>query len=159
MTIGGIPLIYLGDEIAMLNDYDYENEPEKVGDTRWLHRAPFDWKRSEQRGDPDSIPGRVYKQLLRLIQLRQQNLAFSRAGTEIIETGNDHVLGYFRNHDDHSVLVLANFSDTAQRLEGRRLRHMGLRKIVVDMVEGKTITATHEMVIAPYQFMVLARPR
>ncbi len=39
MTIGGIPLIYLGDEIAMLNDYDYENEPEKAGDTRWLHRA------------------------------------------------------------------------------------------------------------------------
>ncbi len=38
MTIGGIPLIYLGDEIAMLNDYDYENQPEKVGDTRWLHR-------------------------------------------------------------------------------------------------------------------------
>lgn len=159
LTIGGIPLIYLGDEIGMLNDYDYENDPDKIGDTRWLHRASFDWGRAEQRRDANSIPGRIYQGLMRLIQIRQQNLAFTRAETEIVDTGNDHIFGYFRTHSDHSVLVLANFSETTQHLEARRLRLLGLRKTVVDLVAGRTITAAHELTVEPYAFMVLSRLR
>jgi len=29
LTVGGIPLIYLGDEIGMLNDYSYRFDPGK----------------------------------------------------------------------------------------------------------------------------------
>jgi amylosucrase len=158
MSIGGIPLIYLDDEIATLNDYTYDRDPEKTGDTRWVHRPRFDQERAEQRHDPESIPGRLFHGLQRLVQLRQQNLAFSRADTEIIDTGNDHVFGYFRTAEEHGVLVLANFSEHEQRLEGRRLRLLGLRKTVVDMVSGQFITATDELLMEPYQFMVLARP-
>ena len=159
MTIGGIPLFYLGDEIGMLNDYSYEKDPDNIGDTRWLHRAPFDWTRADERREPASVPGRIYQGLLRLSQIRQQNLAFTRAETEIVDTGNDHVFGYFRTHGDHSVLVLANFSDMTQHLEARRLRLLGLRKSVVDLVAGRTIIAAHELAIEPYGFMILARPR
>jgi amylosucrase len=157
MTIGGIPLIYLGDELGMLNDYGYDQDPAKAGDTRWLHRLHFDWQRAEQRHDIHTIAGRIYKGLLRFIQLRQQNLAFTRAETEFTDTGNQHVFGYFRNHDQYSVLVLGNFSEKEQRLEARRLRHMGMRKTMVDLYAGKTITATQELVLDPYQFMVLTR--
>jgi amylosucrase/maltose alpha-D-glucosyltransferase/alpha-amylase len=158
-TIGGIPLIYLGDEIAMMNDYDYEQDPEKRGDSRWVHRPRFDWDRAETRMETDTIPQRVYRGLLRLSQLRQQNLAFTRAETQIIDTGNNQVFGYFRNHDEHSVLILANFTEQEQRLDARRLRLMGLRKTVVDLNAGRTITATEELVMEPYQFMVLSRGR
>jgi amylosucrase/maltose alpha-D-glucosyltransferase/alpha-amylase len=157
MTIGGIPLIYLGDEIGTLNDYDYVNDPAKNGDTRWLHRSHFNWEHVEDRHDPTTIAGQVYKGILRLIQLRQQNLAFTRAETEFTDTGNIHVFGFFRNHDQYSVLVLGNFSEKEQRLEARRLRHMGMRKMMVDIYAGKTITATQELVMEPYQFMVLTR--
>lgn len=158
-TIGGIPLIYLGDEIGMLNDYDYERDPDKRGDSRWIHRAKFDWQRADQRRDADSISGRVYKGILRLSQLRQQNLAFTRAETQIIETDNDRVFGYFRSHEEHSVLVLANFSERQERVDARRLRLMGLLKTVVDLMAGQTITATAELIMEPYQFMVLTRGR
>jgi len=157
MTIGGIPLIYLGDEIGTLNDYDYHKDPAKNGDTRWLHRSHFNWELAEDRHDPATAAGQVYKGILRLIQLRQQNLAFTRAETEFTDTGNTHVFGYFRNHDQYSVLVLGNFSEKEQRLEARRLRHMGMRKMMVDLYAGKTITATQELVMEPYQFMVLTR--
>ena len=30
LTIGGIPLIYAGDEIGMLNDYSYQNDPTRI---------------------------------------------------------------------------------------------------------------------------------
>ncbi len=158
LTIGGIPLFYLGDEIGMLNDYDYERDADKVGDTRWLHRAAFDWARSEERREPDTLPGRIYQGLLRLIQIRQQNPALDRAETEIVESGNEHVFAYFRTNGDYSVLVLANFSATPQPIEGRRLRLLGLRKSVVDLVAGRTIVAAHMLEMEPYDFMILARP-
>lgn len=157
LTIGGIPLIYLGDEIGMLNDYGYERDPDKIGDTRWLHRAAFDWGRAEERRDTESIPGRIYQGLLHLIQIRQQYPAFDRAETEIVDSGNDHVFAYFRTNGDHSVLVLANFSETPQCIEGKRLRLLGLRKSVVDLVAGRTIVAAHALEVEPYDFMVLAR--
>jgi amylosucrase/maltose alpha-D-glucosyltransferase/alpha-amylase len=158
LTIGGIPLLYLGDEIGMLNDYDYEQEADKVGDTRWLHRATFDWVRAEQRREGETVPGRIHQGLLRLIRIRQQNLAFDRGDTEIVATGSDRVFGYFRTNGDHSVLVLANFSEQPQTLEGRHLRLLGLRKSVVDLVAGRTIVATRALELEPYAFMILTRP-
>lgn len=156
MTIGGIPLIYLGDELGTLNDYDYEKSPEKIGDSRWLHRFTFDWKTAEKRPDAESVPARIYQGLMRLIQLRQQNFAFSGSGTEIADTGNDQVFGYFRTHDGHDAFMLANFSENNQVIEARRLRQLGLRKTMADLVSGKTIIAARELVMEPYQFMVLA---
>ena len=40
---GGIPLVYMGDEIALLNDYGYRDDPEHANDSRWLHRPAMDW--------------------------------------------------------------------------------------------------------------------
>ncbi|MCP3870542.1 MAG: amylosucrase [Gammaproteobacteria bacterium] len=155
MTIGGIPLVYLGDEIGMLNDYSYGNNAEKEGDTRWAHRPAFDWERASLRRDQNSIPGRIFRGLQRLIQIRQQTLAFTRAETEIIDSGNDQIFGYFRQHEDQSVLVLANFSEHEQIIAAKRLRLLGLRKTFTDIVAGKTITATQQLVVEPYQLMVL----
>ncbi len=157
MMIGGIPLIYLGDELGTLNDYGYDKDPAKAGDSRWLHRSRFDWQDAEQRNDMSTVAGRIYKGLLRLIQLRQQNLAFTRAETEFTDTGDRHVFGFFRNHDQYSVLVLGNFSENERRLDARRLRHMGMRKTMVDLYAGRTITATQELAMEPYQLMVLTR--
>ncbi|MGB5307124.1 MAG: amylosucrase [Gammaproteobacteria bacterium] len=158
LTIGGIPLFYLGDEIGMLNDYGYERDADKVGDTRWLHRAAFDWTRADTRREPGTLPGRIYQDLLRLIQIRQQNPALDRAETEIVDSGNERVFAYFRTNRNYSVLVLANFSESPELIEGRRLRLLGLRKTVVDLVAGRTIVAAHSLELEPYDFMILARP-
>jgi amylosucrase/maltose alpha-D-glucosyltransferase/alpha-amylase len=154
-TIGGIPLLYLGDELGVLNDYSYIESPDKDGDSRWVHRSTFDWERAELRKDPQSAAGRIYEGLLRLAQIRQQNLAFTRAETEIIDAGNDHVFGYFRQRDDRSILMLANFTEAQQTVNAKRLRLLGLRKTLTDVLTGKTIVATQQVVMEPYQLMVL----
>jgi amylosucrase/maltose alpha-D-glucosyltransferase/alpha-amylase len=155
LTIGGIPLIYLGDELGMLNDYSYSQDPEKDGDSRWVHRPVFDWDAAEQRHDRETPAGRIYHGLLRLIQIRQQNLAFTRSETEIVDTGSPHVFGYFRRHDEQNVLVLANFSERPQVIEARKLRLLGLRKTVTDIVAGQTVNAVRELDLDPYQFAIL----
>jgi amylosucrase len=158
-TIGGIPLLYLGDEIGQLNDHSYTQVPEKDGDTRWIHRPAFDWKAAAQRSQPETTTGRIYYGFLKLVQVRQQNLAFTRAETEIADLGNDHVFGYFRHHSEQSVLVAGNFSGETQSISGTRLRQLGMRKTFTDIIAGRTITATHQLVLDPYQFMVLVGVR
>ena len=110
-----------------------------------------------RRRNTSTTVGRIYQGILRLIQLRQQNDAFRRTETEIVNTGNRHVFGFFRNHEQHSLFVLANFSEHEQRLEARYLRMMGMRKSMVDLFAGRTIIAAQELVLEPYQLMVLSR--
>jgi len=159
-TVGGMPIVYLGDEIGVLNDYGYRNDPEMDGDSRWVHRPVFSWERAESRSDPESVPGRIYTGLLRLAQLRQQNAVFARSGeTQFVDVGNNHVLGYFRLAAGPGVLVLGNFTERSQVVEASRLRLLGLRKTVTDIVSGATIVATDRLVMEPYQFMVLVGVR
>lgn len=159
LTIGGIPLLFLGDELGLLNDYQFKNNPERESDSRWVHRPLIDWQEAKQRKDPENVMGHVFNGILRLIQVRQRTPAFSGTETEFIETGNDHVLGFFRTSHDQSVLVLSNFSEEEQSIAANRMRMLGIRRMLSDIVAGKTLTASHELILGPYQFMVLVGVR
>jgi len=94
LSIGGIPLIYLGDEVGTLNDYSYRDDPAKADDSRWVHRPAVDWDRLARRRDESTVEGRIYTRLRRLIDLRQANPAFGGGETQIIDVGNPYVFGY-----------------------------------------------------------------
>jgi amylosucrase len=122
ITIGGIPLLYLGDEIGTLNDYNYRDNPAQTHDSRWVHRPRADWEKYDQRNDPDSVEGRVYQGILRLVRLRKRYDDFSCGPLHIIDTGNDHVLGYIRL----GAVILANFSEAPQLITSEALEsHIG----------------------------------
>jgi len=112
MTVGGIPLIYLGDEIGTLNDYSYRDNPAHQGDSRWVHRPKTDWGKYERRGDINTIQGRVFEGLQSLIKLRKGDGAFSCGQMHVFDTGNEHVLGFTRP----GIVILANFSEAIQTI-------------------------------------------
>ena len=112
MTVGGIPLIYLGDEIGTLNDYGYYDNPAHQNDSRWVHRPKADWEKYDRKDDPNTIEGRVFKGLQSLIKLRKKNEAFSCGSMRIFDTGNEHVLGFTRE----GTVILSNFSEASQTL-------------------------------------------
>ena len=153
--MGGIPLIYLGDEIGLLNDHEYNNDPGKVGDDRWMHRPPFNWEKAELRKEPVTVEARIFQGFLKLSQIRKNNLAFNECHTEFIDTGNPHVFGYFRSSGGQSVLCLANFSEQAQDLPATRLRQLGMRKTFTDIIAGKSIVATQKLSLESLQFAAL----
>ncbi len=159
LTIGGIPLVYSGDELGVLNDYSYQQDHEKQADSRWVHRSTFDWKRAELRNDGAPPEARLFQGLRKLIQVRQNNMAFTRSETEIVDPGNDHVLAYFRQHLEQSLLVLANFSEEEQEIEALRLRQLGLRRTLTDLVAGILVIATETLKLDSYQIMVLVTSR
>ncbi len=157
-TIGGIPLVYLGDEIGMLSDPDYRNDLEKEGDARWLHRPYFDWEKAESRSEAETPENIIYQSFLKLNQLRLNNPALSRGETEIVDAGNDHVFAWFRTSTEQSIFCIGNFSDQKQTLAAPRLRQLGLRKVLVDIISGQTMIASKQLELEPHQFMVLLRP-
>ena len=156
-TIGGIPMIYLGDALGFLNDYSFRQDNAKTGDNRWVHRPRFDWKKAEDRFEPETVIGKIFHGILRVIQLRQKHKVFSGMDTEIIDPRNKALLGYFRHFEDQTALCLANFSAKHQRVLGSHLRLLGMRKIVTDLMSGKSLVAMESLVMEPYQFMVLVK--
>ncbi len=139
LTAGGIPLIYLGDEIGTLNDYSYRNDPRKLNDSRWVHRPAADWDRMQRRADPATLEGRVYQGLQRLIRLRKNCPALAGGQLQGIETGSTRVLGYLRVCEGEQVLVLANFSEQPQVVSANQLRLYGLSYHFTDLASGAEI--------------------
>jgi amylosucrase len=39
LAYGGLPMLYYGDELGTLNDYSYQEDPDKAYDNRWMHRV------------------------------------------------------------------------------------------------------------------------
>lgn len=138
---GGIPLIYLGDEIGTLNDYSYLENPAHAYDSRWVHRPQADWKKYKKRNDINTIEGRVFQGLQELITLRKKYPAFTGGDLEIIHTGNVHVLGFVRRYKNKEVIVFANFSEGSQQVsESVREQYIEGKKLLLgarsDLFEG-----------------------
>ncbi len=127
LTVGGIPLLYLGDEIGMLNDYSYHNDPDHARDSRWVHRPRADWEAYARRTDPATVEGRVYQGLQTLVRLRKEFPVFSGGALEVIDTGNEHLLGFIRASREGRSLLLANFADTPQELSSWVLEQAGFK--------------------------------
>lgn len=172
MSIGGIPLLYLGEEWGVLNDYDFVKDPEKADDSRWIHRPRMDWGVVNQlksdvvldsgEGNSSTLsikPAQleIYNSMRRLIELRKSLRAFAGQNMELFDTGNDHVLGFVRQESGHRVVVVANFSATEQVIDANRLRTAGLGRFFQDCVASSTIETSHDVKLSPYQFQWLVR--
>ncbi|AWN23694.1 alpha-amylase [Deinococcus irradiatisoli] len=120
---GGVPLIYMGDELALLNDERYLDVPEHAQDNRWLHRPAMDWHKAEERFDVATSSGRMYAALQRLIRARRQ-LPHLHASIEaqIVPSPNEHTLLFRRDHPLGSMLAMYNFSPEFQPLPAPLLR-------------------------------------
>lgn len=156
LASGGIPLIYLGDEVATLNDHGWQRDPHKAADSRWLHRPPRDDARYTQRHDPSTPAGRMFTGLTHLIGLRRHLPALAGGALTPFWTQNPAVLGFRRGGDAASVLVLANFSEHPQAVDRRVLA--ALPVAVVDVVGGGGFDLRTGLTLQPYQQLWLVQP-
>lgn len=114
LSAGGIPLLYLGDEVATTNDYAYAQDPAKAEDSRWVHRPARQDALYQAARDPATVPGRVSAGLRRMIQVRAACPAFAGGALTGFRAGPPSVLGYTREGGGQRVLVLGNFSEYEQ---------------------------------------------
>jgi amylosucrase len=115
-AFGGIPLLFMGDELALRNDTGYLDDAERAPDNRWMHRPPMDWGAAARRSDPATLEGTVFSALKRLGVARRRVPALRGGGAySMLDVGNDAVLAWRRWHPRSGTFVgLANFSAAPQ---------------------------------------------
>lgn len=108
-SYGGIPLIYMGDEIGMLNDRSYLDDPSLADDGRWMHRPVMDWPATETTTGPAA---RILEGTRHIMATRKAapQLA-SDVPTHVIDTGHSGLFAFARPADDRTLTCLFNFTE------------------------------------------------
>ena len=152
---GGLPLIYMGDELGLLNDRAWRDDPARSDDNRWMHRPPMDWAAAERRHGPATIEGRLWAGLRRLVEARRLTPALHAHGTsEPLWTGNEHIFALLRAHAGDRHLLVGNFSARPQHVRRDFVAAHGVR-LDRDSAEpdGRPLRVYgDELVFEPYQF-------
>jgi amylosucrase len=119
LSFGGIPLIYMGDELAQTNDRSFLADPTRNMDGRWLQRPHFDQDAQVNLHDMSRRSSKVFAQLCELIRQRQHLPALAAtAARQLLTTPCAQVLGFVRGdvHNHAHLIYLSNFSELPQSL-------------------------------------------
>ena len=118
---GGLPLIYMGDEWGLLNDYSYVHRPLEAPDNRWVHR-PF----MPNFENLDSVQKRIAQelsaQLTRLAAARSALPQLHASQNSIVlPTSNKAVFMVLREGERGSLLQIYNVSPDSVTISGSEL--------------------------------------
>ena len=154
-SIGGIPLIFMGEEWGLFNDYDYIEDPEKSEDSRWIHRPKMDWSIPKENRRRQTAAGRNFRSMKEIFAKRKTLPALTGNHMRLLPIENDHLLCYLRWHDASVLVVLANFSEKHIRIDLSPLRNEGLAHFLKDVFTEKLVSTRGEYEIAPYELLWL----
>jgi amylosucrase len=111
-SFGGVPLLYMGDELGLLNDQGYRTDPDRRHDSRWLHRPAMDWQGAAHRHDTSTHQGQIFGGIRHILERRKATPALHGDNpTEILETGVDGVFAFRRAGPVEPVVALFNFTE------------------------------------------------
>ena len=164
LSFGGIPLLYNGDAIGVLNDYSYKDDEGKSDDNRWIHRPKINWERAELRKKQGTVEFSIFNALKKMIAIRKETSAFADFNNrELIDVDNEHLLCFMRfDHQRPSerVLVIANFDSKPQYLDLYLLRSSGIDPYgqFIDLYSGsKPAQFEQRVVLQGFQFYWLTQ--
>ncbi len=157
MFLGGLPMLFYGDEIAYTNDYSFQLDPAKSYDNRWMHRPKIDWDKVEKRKDNGSVEQLVFSQTQKLIGIRKELPVISDySNLEWMSPHNVHVAGFIRENESEKFIGVFNFSDQEAFLTWYAFREKGIFDVELkDHWTGNefSVGADHEyLIIPPYGF-------
>jgi amylosucrase len=109
--VGGIPMLFYGDEAGYTNDYSYRSDPGKSYDNRWMHRPVIDWKKNARVTQEGTIEQKVFSGTQRLIRIRKKLTVVSdHKNLTWLQPHNIHVAGYLRTYNDNKLYGIFNFT-------------------------------------------------
>lgn len=159
MSTGGLPLLYLGDELAQTNDELWHKDPAHSNDSRWAHRPCFPEQNYRDRFDNSTPAGRVFQGLRHMILVRKRTPEFDGAHLVGFDTKNEHIVGYQRPGVDPEgwpsvVLCLANVDDYAHRVEPLTLSGFE-REAVALLLNDRSVDLAQGVDLPPRSFVWL----
>lgn len=121
---GGIPLLYMGDELGMLNDHSYLKNPDKADDSRWIHRPKMDWSLAESAQSGNTVEARVFASITSLIRARKRLPSLhASVSTEVFTPSNKAILIFRRKHAAGMLIQIYNLSEKTQGFDSHGIIH------------------------------------
>ncbi len=150
-AFGGIPLVYMGDELALLNDRSYLAVPEHAHDSRWIHRPRMDWALAETRHGGDSPAARVFAGTRHILHRRRATAALHAGNaTRIIPCDSPRIFAFTRETPTGNLLCLFNFSESWVNLPVGWLLAQGIRNLHDELSDHPVAVHDGQIALPPF---------
>jgi amylosucrase len=158
--LGGMPMIFYGDEAACTNDYSYLNDDGKSYDNRWMHRPVIDWEKNKNidaEGTPEHV---IFSATQKLLSIRSKlPMVADYSNIQWLAPHNIHVAAYVRSVENKRLYCVFNFSGQAAYLTWYAFRETGhdISNLFDHWSNAKLTVGNNDehLVIEPYGFYLL----
>lgn len=144
LTLPGIPTIYSGDEIGLLNQ-----KVAPSADPRLTYRAPFQWEVAQQRTEDSTVAGKLFQSLRshKDIRTKYASLFTESVPFATVETGDISTCAMIRQTEQEGLTAVFNFCEEERTVPVEEGNY-------TDLLTGKKHKGG-EITLAPYQAMWL----
>ncbi|WP_301924041.1 amylosucrase [Ferruginibacter sp.] len=158
--IGGLPMLFYGDEVGYTNDYSYLSNPAKNYDNRWMHRPVIDWNKNNNIEMEGSSEQRIFKATQQLISLRKKlSMVADLSNLTWLTPYNIHVAGFLRQKEDQRLFCFFNFKNEVAFVDWQSVKEKGNPPIVLydhwNQQEHLVGRDQEFLIIEPYSFCLL----
>jgi amylosucrase len=158
--LGGMPMLFYGDEAAYTNDYSYLADPGKSYDNRWMHRPVIDWEKNKRVEKKGTAEQRIFSATQKLIALRKKlPMVADHSNLTWLTPHNIHVAGYLRILDEKKLYCVFNFSAKPAFLTWYAFKEHGASSSQLFDHWGKETyyigNDRDHLIIEPYSFLLL----
>ena len=153
---GGIPLIYMGDELGLTNDYSYLEDPNHRDDNRWMHRPRMDWEKAARRNTPGTVEYEIFSGTRALVNARKHTPHLHAAtDTEVVDEFHPHIFSFVRRHPLGALLAVHNFTENPRYVSLDLPHSLGITS-PVDRISGNAPRLRGDDIeLSPYEVLWL----
>ena len=146
---GGVPLLYMGDEIGLVNDHSYLADPDRAHDSRWMHRPAMDWAKAERRSVAGSVEARIHAGLVEIMRRRKATPHLhADSPTEILDSGANGVFVFRRASPLGALLAFHNFTEEWRAMP-RGFAEVNGASGFVDRLTGHVVATDDGVILLP----------
>lgn len=147
---GGIPLLYMGDELGLVNDSSYLQDPAKAEDNRWIHRPMMNWELADAATKSSgTVASRIFQGIQQITQARKISPSLHASVATRVKAGRGTGVAIFeRNHPAGQMIQVYNLSEDSRWVSSDELRD--LNGIVENRLSGEKFELGAGITLNPY---------
>jgi amylosucrase len=159
--VGGLPMIFYGDELGYMNEYSFLEDVNKSYDNRWMHRPAINWeKKNNKIHEEDTVERTIFTSTQQLITLRRKESVFAdEKNITWLSTHNIHIAGFVRYNQTKSVYCLFNFSNEVRYLTWYAFKENNQQfSSIHNLITNKKQKIGNDyeyLIFQPYEFMIV----
>ena len=147
----GLPLVFMGDELGMLNDPTYLDDPALAHDSRWLHRPAMDWEKAARRNEAGTVEQRVFDGVRHVLMRRKAvSHLHGTVPLEVLDAPAGGVFAHRRPSPIGVLIAMHNFTAEWRNVPRWWAEERGATEFRDALSEGTVATPDGTIALPPH---------